>query len=753
MLLKNHNTLDVENIDEIVGQDFLEIREEDVDKALELLRTTNEYYEFSDLECSEEINMKNDTQLSELIDEPGVSTQDTEKETEEKINELEVNNFFNNSSIDQNKLLETEKINNDSDLSFIIGFSTDVDNYLLETTRYEILNELSNGSSTVEQQVPDKLTVLETNSDKISSLMQENEVVKNVSENEENTFLDDTSNYSSKSSDLEETISINEAEDLILPREMSLICTNDFEVTKKIPEPSNQVITVKIICDASSNHERDDDANSEHLTNYRIEQENIEVSHLSLEDNLLCTKESSVQNDENEESYIPANVLELAIEKVRASYSIQSDSNIVKLNHDFNNNNSEIIVNQDSLHIEVIQDAIRKTVSLTEDSQYIIENYSIPVKVLKKSDQSNTVEAYFIPVEIIKKNSQNSSALCEESDISKPASPLTFENDSNNIDNGIEDTQSENILKDKESIETNNVLVLKPVDISDVVSQTEPSIVENQSRPKFTCDICQASILSKEALKKHMRFKHMTKFIKCKICSKHLSPSSLYMHNRIQHAPKLYVECTICNAKLKHERILMKHLKQIHKIDNSKKGPQPFERVCVKCGRVFTNKNTFYDHVRIKHARDPKKFRVTCEICQATFNKRYTLLQHIARIHNETKSHCPICQKVILDKNALKLHIEKHDKGPSYVCIMCNKIYTNRFSLDHHNKTIHPKNPAHAKPAQCNICCSWLSNEHSLKVHLRRKHKMSNIKTAKRIDDNAFEKLPILVRYQESFEI
>lgn len=307
---------------------------------------------------------------------------------------------------------------------------------------------------------------------------------------------------------------------------------------------------------------------------------------------------------------------------------------------------------------------------------------------------------------------------------------------------------------DREPIDVNNNAVPDVVLKSGRKRIKRSKILERPTvdKEKYICDICQSTVNSKDALKQHMLMKHLSSPIPCDKCHKLLNPSSVYLHEKLQHSQTLVmVSCPVCKTPLKHERALNEHLKKIHKFPKQNSSIKTFHRICQTCGKIYTNKNSFYDHVRIKHPKlSPESLRVTCDLCGKDFERQHLLLKH-RKTHESPKESCPICFRIFYDHDKFMVHMSEHENKQEFCCKFCPKVYTNKFSLKNHCQVCHSGNATGTKDAECLLCHRWMSSEHALKGHLRRVHKIYAIKGGQDVELDKPKIVPILRQYEEVF--
>ncbi|XP_075168269.1 optix-binding protein [Haematobia irritans] len=131
----------------------------------------------------------------------------------------------------------------------------------------------------------------------------------------------------------------------------------------------------------------------------------------------------------------------------------------------------------------------------------------------------------------------------------------------------------------------------------------------------------------------------------------------------------------------------------------------PAEFHCDSCGKVFHNKGTFRNHVRMHRNRniDTAEGPVKCEICNTVFETSKNLKLHM-KMHNErslksiqealpvgalaeynelNQFFCEICNKSF-DQKLLVIHRNMHQNVEEYNCSKCNKQFDDRVNYEMH---------------------------------------------------------------------
>lgn len=115
-----------------------------------------------------------------------------------------------------------------------------------------------------------------------------------------------------------------------------------------------------------------------------------------------------------------------------------------------------------------------------------------------------------------------------------------------------------------------------------------------------------------------------------------------------------------------------------------------------------------------KRARrsEAKNKTFQCETCDATFDVRKDLHQHI-KTHGKRRFPCKLCDRIFVRKATLQDHINKHEGVRKYSCDKCVKTFTQRANLIRHVKNIH----LNEKGFPCNVCDKQFASKNNLEVH------------------------------------
>uniref|UniRef100_A0A182KF24 C2H2-type domain-containing protein n=1 Tax=Anopheles christyi TaxID=43041 RepID=A0A182KF24_9DIPT len=107
----------------------------------------------------------------------------------------------------------------------------------------------------------------------------------------------------------------------------------------------------------------------------------------------------------------------------------------------------------------------------------------------------------------------------------------------------------------------------------------------------------------------------------------------------------------------------------------------------------------------------------SCPICNKTFSRKTSLLNHIRNHSAEKKYVCEFCQKGFTQQANLRNHVRIHTNERPYVCVDCGKAFTQVTNLNNHMKT-HHKTTLYV----CNQCPRKFSQVTQLNLHLITNH-------------------------------
>ncbi|KAL3841555.1 hypothetical protein ACJMK2_019679 [Sinanodonta woodiana] len=166
-----------------------------------------------------------------------------------------------------------------------------------------------------------------------------------------------------------------------------------------------------------------------------------------------------------------------------------------------------------------------------------------------------------------------------------------------------------------------------------------------------------------------------------------------------RHIGEGLFECSICNARFKRRRYLVRH-QIVHT------GLKPYG--CGTCGARFSNNRNMSRHMRTHTGEKPYK----CDLCDARFSQKSNLKCH-SLIHSGIKPYlCDKCGSRFSHPNDLRRHQETHLDEKLYVCDICDARFTS-----HRNCVRHKQVHTGERPHKCQTCGATFAQLVNLKSH------------------------------------
>ncbi|KAL1378053.1 hypothetical protein pipiens_015850 [Culex pipiens pipiens] len=91
----------------------------------------------------------------------------------------------------------------------------------------------------------------------------------------------------------------------------------------------------------------------------------------------------------------------------------------------------------------------------------------------------------------------------------------------------------------------------------------------------------------------------------------------------------------------------------------------------------------------------------SCPICNKTFSRKTSLLNHIRNHTAEKKYVCEYCQKGFSQQANLRNHVRIHTNERPYVCVDCGKAFTQITNLNNHRRLHTGERPYVCIEANC----------------------------------------------------
>ncbi|XP_058062467.1 zinc finger protein 883 [Anopheles bellator] len=110
----------------------------------------------------------------------------------------------------------------------------------------------------------------------------------------------------------------------------------------------------------------------------------------------------------------------------------------------------------------------------------------------------------------------------------------------------------------------------------------------------------------------------------------------------------------------------------------------------------------------------------SCPICNKTFSRKSSLLNHIRNHSAEKKYVCEFCQKGFTQQANLRNHVRIHTNERPYVCVDCGKAFTQITNLNNHRRLHTGERPYVCIESNCGRSFAQVTN---LNNHMKTHHK------------------------------
>ncbi|XP_050083788.1 zinc finger protein 883 isoform X1 [Anopheles aquasalis] len=110
----------------------------------------------------------------------------------------------------------------------------------------------------------------------------------------------------------------------------------------------------------------------------------------------------------------------------------------------------------------------------------------------------------------------------------------------------------------------------------------------------------------------------------------------------------------------------------------------------------------------------------SCPLCNKTFSRKTSLLNHIRNHSAEKKYVCEFCQKGFTQQANLRNHVRIHTNERPYVCVDCGKAFTQITNLNNHRRLHTGERPYVCIESNCGRSFAQVTN---LNNHMKTHHK------------------------------
>lgn len=243
--------------------------------------------------------------------------------------------------------------------------------------------------------------------------------------------------------------------------------------------------------------------------------------------------------------------------------------------------------------------------------------------------------------------------------------------------------------------------------------QTNEQQSSGNEKQRYSCGIC-GRILTKKAMKSHSLIHSGERPFECSVCGKTFTmAANLLRHSRLHTGLKPHL-CHLCGKSFIQKVTLQDHL-AIHLSDKKFK--------CSICGKLFLKSKQLTEHNHRMHGDEMAvdlcpspgdQGVIVCDLCGKSYTSKFSFRQHVKLHVLEKPYQCIHCDKSFLAKQNLAQHMINHTGEKPYVCKVCGIAYKRKHLLQWHEH-IHTGE----KPFVCNVCGKAFAYTCSLKVHIR----------------------------------
>ncbi|XP_053614847.1 zinc finger protein 480-like [Plodia interpunctella] len=222
----------------------------------------------------------------------------------------------------------------------------------------------------------------------------------------------------------------------------------------------------------------------------------------------------------------------------------------------------------------------------------------------------------------------------------------------------------------------------------------------------YQCQSCGFNFETFGAIERHMNT-HYRNYV-CHECGAgFITKYRLKVHGKSMHAAGNF-PCEVCKKVFTSQQKHKNHVDAVHKLLKRFK--------CTKCPERFNEYFRRQKHMVEVHGVAPVFYK--CNVCDKSFERRYTLSRHLKRDHLEERDYqCELCSYKCFTSNELRVHMVKHNGERIYECSVCKKSYARKKTLKEHMR-IHNNDRRFA----CAVCGQAFVQKCSLKGHLKTHH-------------------------------
>lgn len=199
-----------------------------------------------------------------------------------------------------------------------------------------------------------------------------------------------------------------------------------------------------------------------------------------------------------------------------------------------------------------------------------------------------------------------------------------------------------------------------------------------------------------------------------------ISSEKQFYHHLLLHRQKL-LECDFCGMRFNMKQPLQKHILHIHLDIRTQRETKP-KSLCEICSKwVSSSRRHLATHF---HELRPANFKCDFEGCEKSFTEMRNLQDHHNTHTSLSPYVCDFCNSTFRHRAALRSHRIRHTDPEKYKCDICCECFVTNQSLKKHISRQHRDSEVDVRPFKCDIenCTSTFKYEDFLVRHKKEVH-------------------------------
>lgn len=267
---------------------------------------------------------------------------------------------------------------------------------------------------------------------------------------------------------------------------------------------------------------------------------------------------------------------------------------------------------------------------------------------------------------------------------------------------------------------------------------------------KPRCTICFKTFANQHNLKRHMMIHNDIREFECDICLRRFHQKITMQTHRLNHLNAF--SCNQCDMTFKSKEALTTH-RDFDECSKSKmiKAKEELMKTvkqeiktsvgkvlgyaCSLCKKMFSLESALEQHIESTHIVESNEFteaqkimrnksikRFECSICGKSCASQAMLTMH-ERVHtNERPFPCQLCPLRFKTKTHLRTHQLTHTREKKFGCSVCMKYFALKGNL-----VVHLRTHTGERPYVCSICGEGFIDSKYLKKHKLKKHSNDSV--------------------------